>query len=72
MAKSATAKRAAEIAVVGIDIGKTTFHVVALDRRGAVVIRQKFSRSLLVDRLANMRALSGWRRASVRIIWRAS
>jgi Tfp pilus assembly PilM family ATPase len=28
------------IAVVGIDIGKNSFHVVALDHRGAIVLRQ--------------------------------
>ena len=32
------------IAVVGIDIGKNSFHVVALDDRGAIVLRQKWSR----------------------------
>jgi hypothetical protein len=34
----------AAIAVVGIDIGKNSFHVVGLDRRGAMVLRQKWSR----------------------------
>jgi len=29
------------IAVVGIDIGKNSFHIVALDDRGAIVLRQK-------------------------------
>ena len=33
-----------EIAVVGIDIGKNSFHIVALDDRGAIVLRQKWSR----------------------------
>src|SRR3984893_18399454 len=32
------------IAVVGIDIGKNSFHVVALDDRGAILLRQKWSR----------------------------
>ena len=32
------------IAVVGIDIGKNSFHVVGLDGRGAIVLRQKWSR----------------------------
>jgi Phage integrase family len=32
------------IAVVGIDIGKNSFHVVGLDERGAIVLRQKWSR----------------------------
>ena len=32
------------IAVIGIDIGKNSFHVVGLDGRGAIVLRQKWSR----------------------------
>jgi transposase len=32
------------IAVIGIDIGKNSFHVVGHDRRGAIVLRQKWSR----------------------------
>jgi transposase len=43
-----------EIAVVGIDIGKTSFHVIGLDRRGAVVLRQRWSRSQVAARFANM------------------
>jgi transposase len=31
------------IAVIGIDIGKNSFHVVGHDRRGAIVLRQKWS-----------------------------
>src|SRR5882762_11787756 len=42
------------IAVVGIDIGKNSFHVVGLDERGAIVLRQKWSRGQLEARLANM------------------
>ena len=34
-----TQKRA--VAVVGIDIGKNSFHIVGLDERGAIVLRQK-------------------------------
>ena len=33
-----------EIAVIGIDIGKNSFHIVGQDRRGAIVLRQKWSR----------------------------
>jgi hypothetical protein len=33
------------IALIGIDNGKNSFHVVGLDRRGAIVLRQKWSRS---------------------------
>src|ERR1700720_4347204 len=42
------------IVVVGIDIGKNSFHVVALDDRGAMVLRQKWSRSQVETRFANM------------------
>jgi transposase len=43
-----------EIAVVGIDIGKTSFHVIGLDRRGAVVLRQRWSRGQVAARFATM------------------
>src|SRR5919206_4117619 len=46
--------RKAAIAVVGIDIGKNSFHVVGLDRRGAIVLRQRWSRGQVEARLANM------------------
>ncbi len=42
------------IASVGIDLGKTTFHLVALDERGQVVIRKKFSRPQLLAYTANL------------------
>ena len=42
------------VAVIGIDIGKNTFHVVGLDGRGAIVLRQKWSRGQIGARLANM------------------
>ncbi len=42
------------IAVVGIDIGKNSFHVVGLDERGAIVLRQKWSRGQVEPRFANM------------------
>ena len=42
------------IAIVGIDIGKNSFHVVGLDKRGAIVLRQKWSRGQVEARFANM------------------
>jgi transposase len=42
------------IAVIGIDIGKYSFHIVGLDKRGAIVLRQKWSRGQVDARLANM------------------
>ena len=49
---AATAQSA--IAVIGIDIGKNSFHVVRLDGRGAIVLRQKWSRGQVEARFANM------------------
>jgi transposase len=42
------------IAAIGIDIGKNSFHVVGLDARGAILLRQKWSRGQVEGRLANM------------------
>src|SRR6201984_1816137 len=42
------------IAVIGIDIGKNSFHLVGQDRRGAIVLRQKWSRGQIEARLANL------------------
>jgi len=44
------------VTVIGIDIGKNSFHVVGLDVRGGIVLRQKWSRSQVEVRLANMPA----------------
>jgi transposase len=43
----------AAIAVVGIDIGKNSFHIVGHDERGAIVLRQKWSRGQVEARFAN-------------------
>jgi transposase len=45
---------AVQVAVLGIDIGKNTFHAVGLDQRGAIVLRQKRTCSQLTSRLANL------------------
>jgi hypothetical protein len=42
------------VATLGIDIGKTTFHLIGLDARGAIVLRQKLSRGQVEQHLANM------------------
>ena len=44
----------AAIAVIGIDIGKNSFHLVGHDSRGAIVLRQKWSRGQVETRLANL------------------
>ena len=41
-------------AVIGIDIGKNSFHIVGQNQRGAIVLRQKWSRSQVEARLANL------------------
>ncbi len=43
-----------EIAVIGIDIGKNSFHLVGQDGRGRIVLRQKWSRGQVEARLANL------------------
>ena len=48
------------IATIGLDLGKNTFHLVGLDRRGAIVLQLKLSRSQLERRLGNvLRCLIG-------------
>ena len=42
------------VATMGIDIGKNSFHVVGLDQRGAIVVRQRWTRSQIRAQLANM------------------
>ena len=42
------------ITAVGIDIGKNSFHIVGQDDRGAIVLRQKWSRGQVEARFANM------------------
>ncbi len=43
-----------QIRSIGIDLGKTTFHLVALGERGKVVIRKKLSRSQLLVFTGNL------------------
>jgi len=56
------------VAVIGIDIGKNSFHVVGLDARGAIALRQKWSRGQVETRLANMPPCLIGMDASVHII----
>jgi hypothetical protein len=46
------------IASIGIDLGKTTFHLVALGERSKVLFRKKFSRTQLLTYTANLRPSS--------------
>jgi hypothetical protein len=54
------------VTTVGIDIGKSTFHLIGFDGRGAIVLRQKVSRAQLERRFAALpRCLVGtWRPAA--------
>jgi transposase len=47
-------KSSDSVAVIGIDIGKNTFHLVGLNQRRAIVLRIKVSRSQLERWLANV------------------
>src|SRR3979411_1972945 len=40
---------------IGIDLGKTLFHLVGVDSRGNIVIRKRFSRTQLLAYTANVR-----------------
>jgi transposase len=44
-----------DIQALGIDLGKTVFHLVGLDARGAVVVRKRCSRTQLLAYTANRR-----------------
>ena len=43
-----------QIRSIGIDLGKTTFHLVGLGERGKIVIRKKLSRKQLLAFTANL------------------
>ena len=51
---SQTAQTVVAVAVIGIDIGKNSFHIVGHDERGAIVLRQKWSRGQVEARFANL------------------
>jgi hypothetical protein len=42
------------ITTIGIDLGKNTFHLVGMDKRGAIALQRKVSRSQLEHRLCNV------------------
>ena len=42
------------ISSIGIDLGKTTFHLVVLGERSKVLVRMKFSRAQLLAHTANL------------------
>ena len=56
------------VRAVGIDLGKTVFHVVGLDQPGNVVIKRRPSRSQLLRQLANTPTCL----VGMEALWRAS
>jgi transposase len=46
---------AMELFTLGIDLGKTTFHLVGTNQRGEVVVRKRFSRAQLLHFTANLK-----------------
>jgi hypothetical protein len=59
-----------QIRSIGIDLGKTTFHFVALGNRCQVVVRKKFSRQQLLNYTVNLASCLIGMEASVgRTFW---
>src|SRR5262249_30768059 len=59
---------------IGIDVGKNTFHLVGLDKRGAIVLQQKVTRHPLARRAIFRAVRSGWkpdRFSTCSLPWRA-
>jgi hypothetical protein len=55
-----------QIHSVGIDLGKTTFHLVALGAAGEVLVRKKFTQKQLLTFTANMQTSLIWFRGMFR------
>ena len=51
------------VTTIGIDMGKNTLHMVGLDSRGAIVLREKVSRGRIALRLANLPPCLIWHRS---------
>jgi len=47
-------RNVAVVRTIGVDTGKNTLHMIGLDRKGAIVLREKVSRSRIAARLVNM------------------
>jgi transposase len=42
------------VTTIGIDLGKNSFHLIGMNARGAIILRQKLLRGKLLERLTNM------------------
>ncbi len=59
-----------EIHTIGIDLGKTVFHLVALNRSGEVVVRKKCSRTQILRFTSNLQvSLIGMEACEAPIFW---
>jgi hypothetical protein len=71
--KSQTEDHAMQIKSIAIDLGKTTFHLVALGIHSQVLVRKKLSRPQLLAYTANLPSsligISGWRPGWDRTFW---
>jgi hypothetical protein len=51
-----------EVTIIGIDLGKHSFHVHGQDRHGKALLRKKFSRKQLIESSpSSMPAQSSWK-----------
>src|SRR4029077_12832349 len=48
------------VTTIGMDIGKNTLHMIGLDKRGAIVLREKVSRGRIALRLVERSRLCVW------------
>lgn len=46
-----------KLQTIGIDLGKTSFHLIGMDERGNVVLRRRFSRTQLVQFMSKLENL---------------
>ena len=59
-----------QIRSVGIDLGKTSFHLVALGDNGKVLLKKKFTQKQLITFTANLQtSLIGWRHVLEHTFW---
>jgi sugar (pentulose or hexulose) kinase len=58
-----------DIYTIGIDLGKTTFHLVGLNEKGEVVARKKFSPKAIAALPCEPKGISDWNGS---VLWRST
>src|SRR5260370_2625440 len=53
--RNAWRRSAMELSTLGIDLGKTVFHLVGMKQRGEVMVRKRFTRTQLLHFTANLK-----------------